>query len=68
MLRIEVTDDGHGGADPAGGTGLLGVERRLSTFDGILSKHCTSIFTKLDLPPSETDNRRVLAVLAFLNS
>jgi signal transduction histidine kinase len=37
MLRIEVTDDGHGGADPAGGTGLLGVERRLSTFDGILA-------------------------------
>jgi len=37
MLRIEVTDDGHGGADPAGGTGLAGVERRLSTFDGILA-------------------------------
>lgn len=37
MLRIEVTDDGHGGADPASGTGLLGVERRLSTFDGILA-------------------------------
>jgi signal transduction histidine kinase len=37
MLRIEVTDDGRGGADPARGTGLLGVERRLSTFDGILA-------------------------------
>ena len=37
MLRIEVTDDGHGGADPAGGTGLLGVEGRLSTLDGILA-------------------------------
>jgi signal transduction histidine kinase len=37
MLRIEVTDDGHGGADPANGTGLLGVERRVSTFDGILA-------------------------------
>jgi signal transduction histidine kinase len=37
MLRIEVTDDGHGGADPASGTGLLGVERRLSTFDGIIA-------------------------------
>jgi signal transduction histidine kinase len=36
-LRIEVTDDGHGGADPVGGTGLLGVERRLSTLDGILA-------------------------------
>jgi len=37
MLRIEVTDDGHGGADPASGTGLLGVERRVATFDGILA-------------------------------
>ena len=37
MLRIEVTDDGRGGADPALGTGLLGVERRMSTFDGILA-------------------------------
>jgi signal transduction histidine kinase len=37
MLRIEVTDDGHGGADPAHGTGLLGVERRVASFDGILA-------------------------------
>jgi signal transduction histidine kinase len=37
MLRAEVTDDGAGGADPARGTGLAGVERRLATFDGILA-------------------------------
>jgi signal transduction histidine kinase len=37
MLRIEVSDNGAGGADPALGTGLLGVERRLGTFDGILA-------------------------------
>jgi signal transduction histidine kinase len=37
MLRIEVTDDGHGGADPAHGTGLAGVERRVAAFDGILA-------------------------------
>jgi signal transduction histidine kinase len=37
VLRIEVADDGAGGADPARGTGLLGVERRLGTFDGILA-------------------------------
>jgi signal transduction histidine kinase len=36
-LRIEVTDDGAGGADPARGSGLRGVERRLSTFDGVLA-------------------------------
>ena len=37
LLRIEVSDDGVGGADPANGTGLSGVERRLGTFDGILA-------------------------------
>jgi signal transduction histidine kinase len=37
VLRIEVTDNGTGGADPAGGSGLHGVERRLATFDGILA-------------------------------
>jgi signal transduction histidine kinase len=36
-LRIEVSDDGVGGADPARGTGLHGVERRLATFDGVLA-------------------------------
>jgi signal transduction histidine kinase len=37
MLRAEVTDDGGGGADPARGTGLAGIERRLAAFDGILA-------------------------------
>ena len=37
VLRIEVSDDGTGGADPAQGTGLRGVERRLGTFDGVLA-------------------------------
>jgi signal transduction histidine kinase len=37
LLRIEITDDGAGGADPARGTGLRGVERRLGTFDGVLA-------------------------------
>ncbi|MGW1171171.1 sensor histidine kinase [Streptomyces sp. NPDC002550] len=36
-LRITVTDDGRGGADPAAGTGLRGVERRLAAFDGVLA-------------------------------
>ncbi len=36
-LRIAITDDGVGGADPAKGSGLRGVERRLGTFDGILA-------------------------------
>jgi DNA-binding NarL/FixJ family response regulator len=37
MLRIGVTDDGRGGADPARGTGLHGIERRLAAFDGVLA-------------------------------
>ncbi len=37
MLRISVTDDGRGGADPAAGTGLRGIERRLAAFDGVLA-------------------------------
>ncbi|GAB7040366.1 sensor domain-containing protein [Catenuloplanes niger JCM 9533] len=34
VLRMVVTDDGTGGADPSGGTGLQGIERRLAAFDG----------------------------------
>jgi signal transduction histidine kinase len=37
MLRIGVTDNGQGGADPARGTGLRGIERRLAAFDGVLA-------------------------------
>ena len=36
-LRITVTDFGLGGADPARGTGLAGIERRLASFDGIVA-------------------------------
>jgi signal transduction histidine kinase len=36
-LTITVTDDGHGGADLANGTGLAGIERRLAAFDGVLA-------------------------------
>ncbi|MGK4583220.1 sensor histidine kinase [Kitasatospora sp. HPMI-4] len=37
QLRITVTDDGHGGAKPERGSGLRGIERRLGTFDGVMS-------------------------------
>jgi signal transduction histidine kinase len=36
MVRMTVIDDGVGGADPAGGTGLRGIERRVAAFDGTL--------------------------------
>jgi signal transduction histidine kinase len=36
VLRVEVGDDGRGGADPSGGTGLRGIGRRLAAFDGTM--------------------------------
>jgi DNA-binding NarL/FixJ family response regulator len=44
------------------------IAERLVITEKAVSKHCTSIFAKLDLPPSDDDNRRVLAVLAYLDS
>ena len=44
------------------------IAQRLFVTEKAVSKHSTSIFTKLDLAPSDDDNRRVLAVLAYLNS
>ena len=35
---------------------------------GAVEKHVASIFAKLGLPTSESDNRRVLAVLHYLRS
>ncbi|MEU4231811.1 histidine kinase [Nonomuraea sp. NPDC026600] len=37
VLRLTVGDDGRGGAHPAAGTGLDGIRRRLSAFDGTLA-------------------------------
>ncbi|GAA1978286.1 sensor histidine kinase [Amycolatopsis minnesotensis] len=37
LIRINVTDNGCGGADAARGTGLRGLEERLAAFDGYLS-------------------------------
>ncbi|GAA4591215.1 signal transduction histidine kinase [Actinoplanes octamycinicus] len=36
-LVMRVSDDGLGGADPSGGSGLRGIERRLAAFDGTMS-------------------------------
>jgi DNA-binding NarL/FixJ family response regulator len=44
------------------------IAQRLHVSDKAVGKHCTSIFAKLDLAPSDDDNRRVLAVLAYLNT
>jgi DNA-binding NarL/FixJ family response regulator len=42
------------------------VAERLSVGAGTIEKHVTSIFGKLGLDESESDHRRVLAVLAYL--
>ena len=42
------------------------IAQRLFVTEKTVGKHSTSIFDKLGLAPSEDDNRRVLAVLAYL--
>lgn len=38
-LHIQVTDDGHGGADERDGTGLVGIRRRIEAHDGTFALH-----------------------------
>ena len=45
-----------------------GIATRLFVTEKAVSKHINNIFTKLDLYPAEDGNRRVLAVLAYLNA
>jgi DNA-binding NarL/FixJ family response regulator len=50
----------------AEGLSNSGIAAALVVSDGAVEKHDASIFAKLGLPPSETDNRRVLAVLRYV--
>jgi DNA-binding NarL/FixJ family response regulator len=43
------------------------IGKRLFITEKAVSKHINSIFSKLGLPPSDDDNRRVMAVLAYLD-
>jgi DNA-binding NarL/FixJ family response regulator len=52
----------------AEGRSNAAIAQRLYITEKAVGKHTTSIFLKLGLAPSEDDNRRVLAVLAYLNS
>ena len=51
----------------AEGRSNVAIAQRLVIGEGAVGKHIANILAKLDLPPSEVDNRRVLAVLAYLN-
>jgi DNA-binding NarL/FixJ family response regulator len=42
------------------------IAAALVVTEGAVEKHISNIFGKLSLPPSDTDHRRVLAVLAYL--
>src|SRR6266550_1190711 len=52
----------------AEGRSNAGIAAALVVSAGVVEKHVASIFGKLALPPSEADNRRVLAVLRYLGS
>jgi DNA-binding NarL/FixJ family response regulator len=51
----------------AEGRSNVAIASKLFVTDKAVAKHTNNIFAKLDLPPSSDDNRRVLAVLAYLN-
>jgi len=44
------------------------IARAMVVTPGAVEKHISNIFTKLDLPATTDDHRRVLAVLTFLRA
>jgi DNA-binding NarL/FixJ family response regulator len=52
----------------AGGRSNAAIAAQLFVSEGAVGKHTANIFAKLQLSPSDDTNRRVLAVLAYLNS
>jgi len=50
----------------AEGLSNAGIAEHLVVTDGAVEKHVSNIFAKLRLTPAESDHRRVLAVLAYL--
>jgi DNA-binding NarL/FixJ family response regulator len=55
-------------AQMAEGRSNAGIAKRLWVTEGTVEKHVRSILTKLTLPETADDHRRVLAVLTFLDS
>ena len=52
----------------AEGRSNAGIARRLWVTEGTVEKHVRAILTKLRLPETDDDHRRVLAVLTFLEA
>ncbi|HLK76547.1 MAG TPA: response regulator transcription factor [Streptosporangiaceae bacterium] len=52
----------------AEGRSNTAIAEHLVVSDRAVEKHISNIFSKLGLPPSDSDHRRVLAVLAYLGS
>jgi len=52
----------------AEGRSNAAIAQSLVVSDGAVEKHVRSIFSKLDLSPTELDHRRVLAVLQWLGA
>jgi DNA-binding NarL/FixJ family response regulator len=52
----------------AEGRSNKGIGERLVITERAVQKHVTSIFMKLDLPQSDDDHRRILAVLAYVRA
>jgi DNA-binding NarL/FixJ family response regulator len=52
----------------AEGRSNAAIAERLVITPGVVTKHIASIFAKLGLPPSDSDNRRVLATIRYLQS
>jgi DNA-binding NarL/FixJ family response regulator len=52
----------------AEGRSNAGIAHRLWVTEGTVEKHVRSILSKLDLPETADDHRRVLAVIAFLDA
>jgi DNA-binding NarL/FixJ family response regulator len=51
----------------AEGRSNAAIANALSVGEGAVEKYINSIFSKLDLTPTDSDHRRVLAVLRYLN-
>ena len=52
----------------AEGRSNQGIAEALKVSASAVEKYVSNIFAKLDLPPADTDHRRVLAVLKYLGS